>query len=319
MKKSHSHCLVTGGAGFIGSHIVEGLLRRGYSVRVLDNLSTGSSNNLSSWKGKIDFLKGDFRNEATLRKALRDVQYVFHIGANRAVLRSVDNPLETNDVNVTGTLKLLLASRDAKVKRFIFSSSSSVYGFAKKYPSSEGDPVCPESPYAASKLMGEYYCRLFWRLFGLSTVSLRYFNVFGPRQNPESRYSAVIPIFIDRLLKSQPLQIHWDGKQSRDFSYVDNVVEGNLKALTAASEKVSGESFNIACHDEYSVLDILYALQKILKRKAKSVKFLPRRAGDVRRTFADISKAEKKMGFKVQTRFHQGLEKTVAWFLKENL
>lgn len=315
MKKKRSLCLVTGGAGFIGSHMVEGLLARHYSVRVLDNLSTGFLHNLSPLKGDLHFQKGDFQKEADVKKAVKKVDYVFHFGANRAVLRSVDNPLETNEVNVTGTLKLLLASRQAKVKRFVFSSSSSVYGFATKYPCSESDPASPESPYAASKMMGEYYCSLFWKLYGLSAVSLRYFNVFGPRQNPESRYSAVIPIFIDQLLKRQAIEVHWDGKQSRDFSYVDNVVEGNLCAMNA--QGVSGDVFNIACNDEYSILDILHSLQKILKIKPKAVKFLPKRAGDVRRTFADISKAKRKLGFKVQTRFFEGLEKTVAWFLED--
>ncbi len=193
--------LVTGGSGFIGSHVADELLRRGYPVRIFDNLSTGFLKHMNGFKGKLDFAKGDLRKDSDVQKAMRGVRYVFHLAANRAVLRSVDNPLETNDVNVTGTLRLLIAARDHKVKRFIFSSSSSVYGSTKKFPCEEDDKPRPESPYAASKIMGEYYCRQFTSLYGLSTVSLRYFNVFGPRQNPESRYSAVIPIFIDCLLK----------------------------------------------------------------------------------------------------------------------
>ncbi len=312
--KKKGLCLVTGGAGFIGSHMVEALLARNYSVCVLDNLSTGFTSNFDGFKGKLDFQKGDLRSPRDIRKAVRGVTTVFHVAANRAVLRSVDNPLETNDVNVTGTLNLLIACRDARVRRFIFSSSSSVYGDTRKFPSLETDTPQPESPYAASKIMGEYYCRQFTRLYGLSTVSLRYFNVFGPRQNPESRYSAVIPIFIDCLLKRKPPEIHWDGRQSRDFSYVDNVVYGNLAAMRAPAS-VSGETFNIACHEEFSVLDIYHALRKIMEVQALRPTFAPKRAGDVRRTYADISRAKRLLRFKVQTRFYPGLKKTVEWFL----
>ena len=310
-----TRCLVTGGAGFIGSHVADGLLKSRYAVRIFDNLSTGKKSNLDHMQGDLEFVKGDLRREADLRKALKGIDYVFHLAANRAVLRSVDNPLETNEVNVTGTLKLLIAARDAKVKRVIFSSSSSVYGNTSKFPSEEDDLPDPQSPYAASKIMGEYYCKQFTSLYGLSTVSLRYFNVFGPRQNPESRYSAVIPIFIECLLKRKSPEIHWDGKQSRDFSYVDNVVHGNLCAML--SPGVSGQVFNIACHEEFSVLDIFNDLKKILNIHDVKPKFYPKRAGDVRRTYAEISKSEKLLKFKVQTRFFEGLKKTVAWFLNE--
>lgn len=312
---SKVRCLVTGGAGFIGSHLVDALLKRGCSVRVFDNLSTGKLSNLASARGHVDFAKGDLRRNADLCKAVKGIDYVFHTAANRAVLRSVDNPLETNEVNVTGTLKLLVAARDAKVKRFIFSSSSSVYGNTRKFPSREDERPNPQSPYAASKIMGEYYCRQFTSLYGLGTVSLRYFNVFGPRQNPESRYSAVIPIFIDCLLKCKSPKIHWDGKQSRDFSYVDNVICGNLLAMRASG--ISGQVFNIACHEEYSVLDILNTLKKILRIRDVKPVFCPKRAGDVRRTYADIAQSKKMLGFKVQTRFYEGLKKTVDWFLAE--
>jgi nucleoside-diphosphate-sugar epimerase len=304
---------VTGGAGFIGSHVVEALLRRHDRVRVLDNLSTGKIENLRGFRGDLEFQKGDLRNPRQVNKAVKGVDYVFHLAANRAVLRSVDNPLETNDVNVTGTLRLLIAARDAKVKRVIFSSSSSVYGDTAKFPCQETDLPRPQSPYAASKIMGEYYCRQFAELYGLSTISLRYFNVFGPRQNPESRYSAVIPIFIDCLLKRRSPEIHWDGKQSRDFSYVDNVVSGNLLAMNCPA--ASGEVFNIACHEEFSVLDIFNGLKKILNISNVKPCFKPKRAGDVRRTLADISKSKRILKFKVQTRFHAGLERTAEWFL----
>lgn len=307
-------CLVTGGAGFIGSHIAEALLKRRYPVRVFDNLSTGKRENVEQLRrGNLEFLKGDLRREADVRKAVKGVRYVFHVAANRAVLRSVDDPLETNDVNVTGTLRLLIAARDARVRRVIFSSSSSVYGNAAKFPCEEKDRPLPQSPYAASKIMGEYYCQQFTSLYGLSTVSLRYFNVFGPRQHPESIYSAVIPIFIDCLVKRKSPEIHWDGRQSRDFSYVDNVVHGNLLAMSAKA--VDGDVFNIACHEEYSILDILNALKKIMQVKGVRPVFRPKRKGDVRRTFADISKAKRRLGFNVQTRFYEGLEKTVEWFL----
>ena len=306
-------CLVTGGAGFIGSHLVDALVAEGNQVRVLDNLSTGKKENLAQVASKIEFIHGDLRDKEIVSKAIQGIDHVFHVAALRAVLRSVDDPQETNDVNVTGTLNVLLAAKDAQVKRVISTSSSSVYGDTEKFPCQEDDRPRPQSPYAASKIMGEYYCQIFAKLYGLETVSLRYFNVFGPRQNPESVYSAVIPIFIDCLLKGVSPEIHWDGKQSRDFSYVDNVVKGNL--LASRAKNVSGEVFNIACHEEYSVLDIFENLKEILKVNGVQPVFKPKRAGDVRRTLADISKAQKLLGFTVQTRFRPGLEKTVKWFL----
>ncbi len=308
-------CLVTGGAGFIGSHLVDGLLEAGCRVRVIDDFSTGKESHLAESLSRIDCLKGDIRKERDVKRAVRGVDYVFQVAAVRAVLRSVDNPGETNEVNVTGTLRLLQAAREAKVKRFIFSSSSSIYGDTRKFPCEEEDCPRPQSPYAASKIMGEYYCKIFSSLYGLETVSLRYFNVFGPRQNPESRYSAVIPIFIDCLLKRKSPEVHWDGRQSRDFSYVDNVVHGNLLAMRAKG--ASGKVFNIACHEEFSVLDILRYLEKILDIKRIKPVFRPKRQGDVRRTFADIRKARKDLGFRVQTRFEPGLRKTVEWFLSK--
>lgn len=306
-------CLVTGGAGFIGSHIVDALVADGNQVRVLDDLSTGKRENLDEGS-LVKFVYGDLRDRQAVREAVKGMDFVFHVAALRAVLRSVDNPEETHDVNVTGTLHLLLAAREFGVKRLVFSSSSSVYGETEKFPCEEEDRPQPVSPYAASKLMGESYCQVFTKLYGLETVCLRYFNVFGPRQNPESKYSAVIPIFVDALLKGESPEIHWDGKQSRDFSYVDNVVEGNL--LAAQTEGIAGEVFNIACHEEYSVLDIFEHLKDILKINGVMPTFKPKRAGDVRRTFADISRAERLLGFKVKTRFREGLEKTVEWFLK---
>ena len=211
-------CLVTGGAGFIGSNLVDALVAQNDRVRVFDNLSTGKKENLAHLDSKIEFVLGDLRDREALKKACEGIDYVFHIAALRAVLRSVDDPSETNDINVTGILNLLLAARETGVKRVVFSSSSSVYGDTEKFPCQENDIPRPQSPYAASKIMGEYYCKIFSSLYGLETVCLRYFNVFGPRQNPESKYSAVIPIFIDCLLRGISPEIHWDGKQSRDFS-----------------------------------------------------------------------------------------------------
>lgn len=303
--------LVTGGAGFIGSNLVDELLRRKHTVRVVDDLSTGFKSNLDL--NRVDLVKGDLRNMRDMKKAVKGMDGVFHFAAARAVLRSVDNPIETNEINVGGLLNLLVASRDAGVKRLVFSSSSSVYGETKKPILKETDLPGPISPYAASKIMGEYYCSIFSKLYGLETVSLRYFNVFGPRQNPESKYSAVIPIFIDALLKNKSPEMHWDGKQSRDFSYVDNVLMGNYLAMT--TPKADRQVFNIACHEEYSIMDMYVGLQKILGKEHIKPIFKPMRPGDVRRTFADISKAKRVLKFKVQTRFYEGLEKTVQWFL----
>lgn len=311
-----SRYLVTGGAGFIGSNIVDGLLAKGHKVRVFDDLSTGKKENLAHCESKIEFVLGDLRDREAIQKAAKGIDGIFHIAALRAVLRSVDDPSETNDVNVTGTLNVLLAARDQSVKRVVFSSSSSVYGETEEFPLKEEAKPRPESPYAASKVMGEYYCKLFTKLYNLETVALRYFNVFGPRQNPESKYSAVIPIFVDDLLHDKSPEIHWDGKQSRDFSYVDNVVTGNILAMERKG--ASGEVFNIACHEEFSVLDIFNNLKAILNIHHIQPTFKPKRAGDVRRTFADISKAEKLLGFTVQTRFREGLKKTVDWFLSES-
>jgi len=307
-------CLVTGGAGFIGSHLVDGLIEKGHQVRVFDNLSAGKKENLSHLKSKIDFVLGDLRNREALEKACRGIDYVFHAAALRAVLRSVDDPSETNDVNVTGTLNLLLAAREKAVKRVIFSSSSSIYGETEKFPSQETDLPKPESPYAASKIMGEYYCAIFASLYDLETVSLRYFNVFGPRQNPESKYSAVIPIFIESLLKGMSPEIHWDGQQKRDFHYVDSVVYANLSAMSV--KNVSGQVFNIGSSKEYSILQVFENLKRILNIKDIEPIFKPKREGDVRRTLADTSKAKRLLDFKIQTRFETGLENTVKWFLK---
>lgn len=307
--------LVTGGAGFIGSNIAEELLRRKYKVRVLDNFCTGSMDNLKPFLNKIDLIKGDIRNEKHLRKALKGVDYVLHQAALRSVPRSVDDPLSTNDVNITGTLKLLMIARESKVKRVVYASSSSVYGDVKQLPQREIQKPGPISPYATSKLAAENYCVVFAKTFGLETVSLRYFNVFGPRQNPASKYAAVIPLFIQSALKGKKLEVHGDGRQSRDFSYIDNVVQANILAALTPNKKVSGEVFNVACNRSNSILDIVKGLENILGRKLDYYN-TPPRAGDVRQTWADISKARKLLGYQPKVNFEDGLKKTFKWFIK---
>jgi len=303
--------LVTGGAGFIGSNIAEALVKRGDSVRVFDNLSTGNKANLAAIWNRIEFVKGDLRKPADVAKAMRGIHIVFHEAALRSVPRSVDDPSSTNDVNITGTLNLLNAARKAKVKRLVYASSSSLYGDNRVYPQVETMRASPLSPYAVAKVTGEYYCVVFAKTFGLETVSLRYFNVFGPRQHPESQYAAVIPKFMESAKAGEPLDVHWDGKQSRDFTYIDNVVEANL--LAAKKPGIGGEFFNIACGTSHSLLDIVQELEHLSGRKLVR-RHHPMRAGDVRKTWADISKARRLMGYKPTIGLEEGLRRTWAWF-----
>ena len=303
--------LVTGGAGFIGSSIVRELVRRNESVRVVDNFCEGKKENLAGLLDKIEFIEGDIRDEAVMRRATQGVDYVLHQAALRSVPKSFENPVETTDVNVTGTLKVLLASVEQKVKRVVFASSSSVYGDTDHFPESEDLPSNPVSPYATSKLAGEYYCKLFTNGYGLETVSLRYFNVFGPRQDPASEYAAVIPKFILKVLHDESPLIDGDGLQSRDFTYIDNVVEANLRAAVATG--VSGEVFNIACGEGHSVLEILETVNRVLNKKIPPT-FGPPRRGDVRRTLADISKSNRLLHCNAGVHFEEGLGRTVEWF-----
>lgn len=315
--------LVTGGAGFIGSNIVEELLRRGYPVRVLDNFSTGKKENLDfspsfhrDISSSLEIIEGDIREKKDLQKALRGVDVVLHQAALRSVPRSIDDPMSTNEVNITGTLNLLLEAKKAGTKRVVYASSSSVYGDSKLLPQKETQKTSPISPYATSKLAAEDYCRVFAKTYGLETISLRYFNVFGPRQNPESKYAAVIPKFIESAIKGKPLEVHGDGKQSRDFSYISNVVSANILAAFAPSSVAKdGEVFNVACGESHSLLDIIKILEKITARKLLRIHTEPR-AGDVRRTWADISKAKRLLKYKVLVDFEEGLEKTFDWFTK---
>ncbi len=306
--------LVTGGAGFIGSNIVEELLKRGENVRVLDNFSTGKRENLKDFINKIEFIEGDIRDENSLDKALEGVDFVIHEAALRAVQRSVDNPLATNDVNITGALKLLLKAKEKKVRRVVFASSSSIYGDNLELPKKEEQIPSPVSPYAVSKISGEYYMRTFFKTFGIETVSLRYFNVFGPRQNPKSKYATVIPLFIKWAKKDEPLIVYEDGKQSRDFTYIENVVDATIKACLVKEAK--GEVFNIACGKNYTVLEIAQKISEVLGKKV-SYKFTEPRPGDVRHTLADISKAKEILGYEVKVDFEEGIKRTVEWFNKE--
>jgi nucleoside-diphosphate-sugar epimerase len=244
---------------------------------------------------------------------MKGVDYVFHEAALRSVPRSIDDPVSTNDVNIAGTLNLLVAANNEKVKRFIYASSSSVYGDSKELPKKETQKPQPVSPYAVSKLTGEYYCQVFSKIFGLETISLRYFNVFGPRQDPESKYAVVVPLFIYCGIKSKPFEIHSDGKQSRDFTYIDNVVNANILSMTAKNISGSGGVFNIACNSKHSILEIANTISKITGIKPKFI-FKPKRAGDVRHTLADISMAKKYLGFKPSINFEDGMKKTVDYF-----
>jgi nucleoside-diphosphate-sugar epimerase len=301
--------LVTGGAGFIGSHLVERLVRDGKKVRVMDNFVTGKRENLKNIE-KIDLVEGDILDLEMVRKAVDGVEVVFHQAALRSVPLSVDDPLPSNDVNIRGTLNILLASRDAGIKRVVYASSSSVYGDSFRLPKTEDQACAPISPYAVSKLAAENYCSVFTKVYGLETISLRYFNVFGPRQDPRSQYAAVIPKFISRALKGKPLEVHGDGLQSRDFTYIDDVVQANV--LAAAAEKGAGEMFNVACGKAYSILDLIASLSRILGKDLRWV-HTPSRHGDVRHTLADISKARKMLGYKVQAEFEQGLNETYRY------
>jgi UDP-glucose 4-epimerase len=306
-------CLVTGGAGFIGSHIVEELLRLGYKVRVIDNFCTGKMRNIKHLINDIELIKGDIRDKEQLLLALDNVEYVFHEAALRSVPRSVDDPLSTNDVNVHGTLLLLEMARKKKVRRVIYASSSSVYGDVPLLPKREEQKPAPISPYAVSKLTGEYYCRVYTEIYGLDTISLRYFNVFGPRQDPYSQYAAVVPRFILLALKNEPLEIHGDGRQSRDFTYVKNVAKANIKAMEVKSG--GGKVYNIACGEKHSVLDIAETIGKILNKKVR-YKFTPPRRGDVRHTLADISLARRELRYEPEVGFYDGMVETVKYFCK---
>ena len=316
-----SLCLVTGGAGFIGSHLVERLLADGHRVRVLDNFSTGGRANLRFARGnrQLEIVRGDLRNLAAVERAVRGASVIFHQAAMRSVPRSVADPLGANASNVTGTLHVLVAaSRQKKKPRVVYASSSSVYGERPDLPKREDQPVAPISPYAATKVAGELYASVWSRLFGVETVGLRYFNVFGPRQDPKSEYAAVIPRFILWGLGGRPLEIHGDGTQSRDFTYIDNVVSANLRAARADDAAVSGKSYNVGCGSRTSLLEIITLLERLLDRPLRR-RHVPTRVGDVPHTLADISHAKRDMGYEPLVGFEAGLERTVEFFAGRTL
>ncbi len=310
-----SKVLVTGGAGFIGSHLTEALLRRGHAVSVLDDFSTGKKENLKFDRAysSLEIIEGDIRDLMVCKKATRDVAYVFHQAALPSVQRSVEDPLGSNSVNVGGTLNVLLASRDNRVKRVMYASSSSIYGDTPTLPKNEGMPPTPLSPYALQKYVGEEYCRLFYQLYGLETVSLRYFNIFGPRQDPNSIYSAVIPRFIDAFLKGHAPIVFGDGEQSRDFTYIENVVHANLLAMSA--ERLHGEAINIACGERTSLNQLLNVLKEVIGTRLSAIYEEPRK-GDVKHSLADIGKGKEILNYKPTVALKEGLEKTVEFFRK---
>lgn len=305
--------LVTGGAGFIGSHIVDRLVAQGHAVRVLDNLATGNRNNLAHHGDRVEFLEGDLVDQEACRRAVEGVEVVFHQAALASVPRSVANPVETHAACATGTVHLLDACRRAGVRRLVYAASSSAYGNSPVTPKHERQLPEPLSPYAAAKLAGEMYVEAFAATYGLETVRLRYFNVFGPRQDPNSPYSAVIPLFAAALLEGRQPTIFGDGTQSRDFTYVANVVSANLKA--AAAPGVSGKLYNVACGASLSVLDLLKQICRLLGKPFDPI-FAPPRTGDVKHSWADISAARNDLGYEVEIDLHEGLEKTMAWYLQ---
>ena len=306
--------LVTGGAGFIGSHLVERLLMTGARVRVLDNFSSGARANLpfaARYRRQLEVVRGDIRNLPTVLRAARGARVIFHQAAMRSVPRSVKDPLGANENNVSGTLNVLEAARRCRVPRVVYASSSSVYGDRPDLPKREDQPVAPLSPYAASKAAGEQYAAIWTRLYGVETVGLRYFNVFGPRQDPKSEYAAVIPRFILWAIRARPLEVHGDGSQSRDFTYIDNVVEANL--LAAKAPGVGGEAFNVGCGSRVSLLEIITRLEVLVGRRLER-HHTPARAGDVPHTLADVSKAKRLLGYAPLVDFDEGFRRTVEYF-----
>jgi len=303
--------LVTGGAGFIGSNIVDELLRRGHSVVVLDDLSTGNEENLAGVRSQIDLRVGTIIDLATVQSACVGVDYVIHLAARTSVPKSVKDPLETNRVNIDGTLNVLVAARDAKVRRFVYAASSSAYGETPTLPKIESMQPEPISPYGVTKFVGELYAQVFGRVYGLENASVRYFNVFGPRQDPTSQYSGVLSRFMLAILKGEPLVIYGDGEQSRDFTYIDNVVDETLRACEAAG--ASGKVFNGGTGARITLNEVAKLLEKIAGKKIQT-QYDPPRAGDIRDSQADISLARKILAYEPSVLFEEGLQRTWEWY-----
>ncbi|MBI4471313.1 MAG: SDR family oxidoreductase [Acidobacteria bacterium] len=303
--------VVTGGGGFIGSHIVEELLRRKETVKVIDNFSTGKRENIELFEDDVDLIELDLAEAENLAQVLKGVDYVIHQAAIPSVPKSMLDPVKSHNANVNGTLRLLVACREAGVRRVVYASSSSLYGDSPTLPKHENMMPNPLSPYGAQKLFGEMYCQVFTRAYGLETVSLRYFNVFGPRQDATSQYSGVLALFIPAVLKGRHPTIYGDGLQSRDFTYVQNVVEGNLLACTAAG--VSGQVFNVACGDRITVNSMLQQINKITGNDTNPI-YTDARAGDIKHSQADIARAREHLGYEPKVSFEEGLRRTIEWY-----
>lgn len=303
--------LITGGAGFIGSNLVKSLLQRGEKVRVIENFLTGKRENIAPFIEKIEFMEGDIRSYHIVREAVSGVDAILHQAALPSVPRSIKDPITSNEINVTGTLNILNAAKDAKVKRVVFASSSSVYGDTPELPKHEGMIPNPLSPYAVSKLTGEKYCSVFSSIYGLETVALRYFNVFGPRQDPTSQYSAVIPKFITAILNDTNPVIYGDGEQSRDFTYIDNVVNANI--LASSTENISGIVMNCACHGQITLNQLVKKINYLLQKNIEPI-YKERRTGDIKHSYANIEFAKKSIRYSSTVTFDEGLVKTIEWF-----
>ncbi len=306
--------LVTGGAGFIGSHLVDELVRLGHTVKVLDNLSTGRLVNLEHQLAVIEFIEKDIRDFDACRSACAGVDYVLHQAALGSVPRSIEDPISSHDVNVTGTVNMLRAAAESGVKRFVYASSSAVYGDHPGLPKIEEEIGQQLSPYAVTKYADELYAGVFHKNYGLQTVGLRYFNVFGPRQDPDSAYAAVIPLFVSALMAGKSPRINGDGEQSRDFTYVENVVQANLLAAVAP-ETVAGEVLNVACHDRITVNRLFARIQTLLG-SGIGAEHGPDRAGDIRHSFATIDKAKRLLGYRGEISFEEGLKRSLEWYVE---
>ena len=308
------HFLVTGGAGFIGSNIVSELVAKGHQVRVLDNFTTGKMENLAEVAGEIEIISGDIRDYWTVSQAVQGIDYVLHQAALASVPRSIKNPLSSTVVNINGTLNVLEAARQAGVKKFVSASSSSVYGETEELPKHEAMVPSPLSPYAITKLANEFYCKVYWQLYQFPTVCLRYFNIFGPRQDPNGEYAAVVPKFVMAFSEDRSPTVFGDGGQSRDFTYIDNAVQANI--LAATNDDIAGEAFNVACGAQFTLNDLLDKLRLIMGVNTPA-KYVAPRLGDIRHSYASVDKL-KAFGYKPSVNFEDGLRRTVEFFTQPN-
>jgi len=308
--------LITGGAGFIGSNMVRFLLDKGHEVRVLDNFETGKQDNLIEVADRIDLIEGDIRDQKTVSQAVADVTTVYHLAALGSVPRSIKDPATTHEVNVNGIFNMLQASREAGVKRFVFASSSAVYGQSPVLPQHEALPLAPISPYAASKAIGEIYCKAFYNTYDLETICLRYYNVFGPRQDPNSQYAAAVPLFVSALMRDQSPIIFDDGEQSRGFTYINNVMQANY--LAAQADKTTGEAINISTANSVTVNTVVNTIGKLLDKNHIKPEYAPPRTGDIKHSLADISQAQALIGYEPLVSFEEGIAMAIDWY-KENL